>query len=381
MSTQRSFWTKNFTLLFGSNALLFMVYNMQVPVLPLFGKFLGLSASQIGLFVGTIMFAAMVVRLFSGKLLTIFSKKTLLLVGVLLYLFTSIGYPLLTPFAFLIALRILNGVGHGLGTTYFATAAADELPMNRLGEGMGYFGVSSMLTASLAPLIALPIAQHLGYNAFFITCIIILAFPVLMLFFMTPKPVATTNTATSLRSSFDIAFLPQCLLVFCLGVIMNGVAAYTTLFAQQRHVTTIAWFFFAAAVVGVLMRPFVGNLFDQRGPFIIMIPSVVCLIVGLLLIINVHTGWQLILAGVFYGAADGAIFPTAQSWVLKRAGMAKRESATGMFLNSYDFGMGAGAFVLGKVIDLSSYTAMFWGLLGFTGLYLLLTLYFAYRKV
>lgn len=165
MSTQRSFWTKNFTLLFGSNALLFMVYNMQVPVLPLFGKFLGLSASQIGLFVGTIMFAAMVVRLFSGKLLTIFSKKTLLLVGVLLYLFTSIGYPLLTPFAFLIALRILNGVGHGLGTTYFATAAADELPMNRLGEGMGYFGVSSMLTASLAPLIALPIAQHLGYNA------------------------------------------------------------------------------------------------------------------------------------------------------------------------------------------------------------------------
>lgn len=137
-----------------------------------------------------------------------------------------------------------------------------------------------------------------------------------MLFFMTPKPVATTNTATSLRSSFDIAFLPQCLLVFCLGVIMNGVAAYTTLFAQQRHVTTIAWFFFAAAVVGVLMRPFVGNLFDQRGPFIIMIPSVVCLIVGLLLIINVHTGWQLILAGVFYGAADGAIFPTAQSWSL-----------------------------------------------------------------
>lgn len=147
MASARTFWTKNFMLLFGGNALLFMVYNMQVPVLPLYGKSLGLSASQIGLFVGTIMFAAMVVRLFSGRLLQYFKKKTLLITAVLLYLAASICYPLFTPFLILITFRLLNGIGHGLGTTYFATAAADELPLNRLGEGMGYFGVSSMLTA------------------------------------------------------------------------------------------------------------------------------------------------------------------------------------------------------------------------------------------
>lgn len=125
MASSRSFWTKNFILLFGGNALLFMVYNMQVPVLPLYGKSLGMSASQIGLFVGTIMFAAMVVRLFSGRLLQYFQKKTLLLAAVSLYLIASICYPLFTPFFILITFRLLNGIGHGLGTTYFATAAAD----------------------------------------------------------------------------------------------------------------------------------------------------------------------------------------------------------------------------------------------------------------
>lgn len=381
MTPRRSFWTKNFTLLFGGNALLFMVYNMQVPVLPLYGKSLGMSASQIGLFVGAIMFSALIVRLFSGRLLLHFKKKTLLIVGVLLYLLTSVCYPLFTPFLVLVGFRLLNGIGHGLGTTYFATAAADELPLNRLGEGMGYFGVSSMLTASLAPLIALPIAQQISFNAFFITCIIILVAAVGMLAFITPhvKPVQATNT--SIFAGFDRDILPQSLLIFCLGIIMSGVMAYIAIFAENRHVHGTAWFFFAAAIVGVVLRPIVGNLFDKRGPFFVLLPAVVCLIASLALIFILRSQWQLILSGVFFGAAEGAIFPTAQSWVLKVAGNARRESATGMFLNCYDFGMGIGAYLLGKVVDITSYATMFQVLLWFTLVYLLLTLYYSRRKV
>ncbi len=45
-----SYWSRNFSLILIGNALLFMVYNMQVPVLPLFGKKLGLTPAQIGIF-------------------------------------------------------------------------------------------------------------------------------------------------------------------------------------------------------------------------------------------------------------------------------------------------------------------------------------------
>ncbi|WP_054656293.1 MFS transporter [Secundilactobacillus silagei] len=195
MASKRSIWSKNFILLMAGDALLFMVYNMQVPVLPLYGKSLGMSASQIGLFVGAIMFAAMVVRLFSDRLLHYFKKKTLLIAGVLLYLAASVCYPLFTAFAPLIAFRLLNGIGHGLGTTYFATAAADELPLNRMGEGIGYFGISSMFSASIAPLVALPIAQKISFNAFFLTCILILILAMGMLAFIKPKvkPVVATK--------------------------------------------------------------------------------------------------------------------------------------------------------------------------------------------
>ncbi|GAX00734.1 MFS transporter [Secundilactobacillus silagei] len=380
MASKRSIWSKNFILLMAGDALLFMVYNMQVPVLPLYGKSLGMSASQIGLFVGAIMFAAMVVRLFSDRLLHYFKKKTLLIAGVLLYLAASVCYPLFTAFAPLIAFRLLNGIGHGLGTTYFATAAADELPLNRMGEGIGYFGISSMFSASIAPLVALPIAQKISFNAFFLTCILILILAMGMLAFIKPKVKPVVATKKTRLAGIQKDFLPQSLLIFCLGLIQSGVLSYIALFAEIRHVHGTAWFFFTAAIVGVALRPIVGNLFDQRGPFFVLLPSVIGLIISFILICTLHSQWQLILAGVFFGAADGAIFPTVQSWVLKAAGKERRESATGQFLNCYDFGMGIGAYLLGKVIDISNYATMFQVILYFTIAYLFFTLFYARRK-
>jgi len=113
------------------------------------------------------MFAALVTRLFVPWFSNQFSKKVLLMVGIFLYLLAAVGYPLLGSFGLLVLLRLFNGLGHGLTTTYFATSAADELPHQKIGEGMGYFGIGTMVTASLAPLLALAVVQHYSFQAFF----------------------------------------------------------------------------------------------------------------------------------------------------------------------------------------------------------------------
>ncbi|MFC6179730.1 MFS transporter [Lactiplantibacillus daowaiensis] len=353
-----SYWNRNFILILIGNALLFMVYNMQVPVLPLYGKKLGLTPSQIGIFVGAIMFAALVTRLFvpwfSGK----FSKKVLLVVGILLYLVASIGYPLLGSFGLLVLLRLFNGLGHGITTTYFATSAADELPHQKIGEGMGYFGIGTMVTASLAPLLALAVVHQYGFTAFFMTCIGVLAASMVTILGTTPHRHETVKTATK-APVFDLKFLPQCSLVFILGVLMSGVMTFTPIYAQVRHLSAISGFFFVAAIAGVVIRPIVGHTFDRRGPRLILLLSTVLLTLGMLLIAWVNHNWLLLLAGVFYGVADGAIYPTLQAWIFKVTTIENRDTATGMFLNSYDLGMGLGAVVLGSVVELVSYQGMF----------------------
>jgi len=359
MQKQKTYWTRNFILILLGNALLFMVYNMQVPVLPLYGKHLGLSPAQIGIFVGAIMFASLVTRLFIPWFSAKFSKRGLLIGGILLYLVASVGYPLLSGFGLLVLLRLFNGLGHGLTTTYFATSAAAELPMGKIGEGMGYFGIGTMVTASLAPLLALGVVHRYGFTAFFLTCVLTL-FAAMLTIVGTRRVTAPTPKSPTSAPVFDAQFLPQCGLVFVLGILMSGVMTFTPIYAQLRHLTGISGCFFVAAIAGVVIRPIVGRTFDRRGPRLLLLVSTVLLTIGMVLIALVDRNWILLTAGVFYGVADGAIYPTLEAWIFKVTTLANRDTATGMFLNAYDLGMGLGAVILGWVVEAVAYQGMFW---------------------
>lgn len=370
---QTSYWSRNFILILIGNALLFMVYNMQVPVLPLYGKHLGMSPAQIGIFVGAIMFAALITRLFVPWFSSRFSKKVLLVVGILLYLLAAVGYPLLGSFGLLVFLRLFNGLGHGITTTYFATSAAAELPNDKIGEGMGYFGIGTMVTASLAPLLALDLVHRHGFATFFLACIVIL-FVAMLAIFGTSKPTQRPVETAIKAPVFDSQFLPQCGLVFILGVLMSGVMTFTPIYAEMRHLSVISGFFFIAAIAGVVIRPIVGRTFDHQGPRVILLLSTVLLTGGMVVLAFMDHNWLLLVAGVLYGVADGAIYPTLQAWIFKETTLANRDTATGMFLNSYDLGMGLGAVVLGWVVEAVGYQAMFLVLTAVAAVYIALAL-------
>lgn len=360
----------------------FMVYNMQVPVLPLSGEKIGLNSTEIGIFVGSLMFAGLIARYFANNLAMLFQKRNLLLMGIFLYLPAAIFFPFTSSFFFLVILRATNGLGHGLATTFFATAAADELPDKHLGTGMGYFGVGQMLSASIAPIIALGIVRHISYNAFFVACTLFIVLAIILLLLTKKRTTVKIPEKEKYlqKRHFVPGFWKQNVLVFFLGIIMSGIMAFTAIYVNQQNLTAIAWFFVIAAIAGIAIRPATGRLFDIKGPFQVLLPATFSLIISILLIIYSKTNLTLIIAGVFYGAADGAVFPTLQAWVLKEAGTEKREAAVGMFFNFYDLGMGLGSTILGKVINLSSYRAMFYFLTLIATMYFFSCLFFSKTK-
>jgi len=152
---------------------------------------------------------------------------------------------------------------------------------------------------------------------------------------------------------------------------MSGVMTFTPIYAQLRHLTAISGFFFVAAIAGVVIRPIVGRTFDQRGPRLILMISKGLLLMGGILIAVVTSNWLLIVAGIYYGVADRAIYPTFQAWLFKVTTLDNRDTATGMFLNAYDLGMGLGAVSLGWLVEGVTYQGMFWVLalvaLGYIG--------------
>ncbi len=66
----------------------------------------------------------------------------------------------------------LQGMGFAIATTASATAAADVLPMSRLGEGIGYYGLGQAIAMSIGPALAMFLVStdpaenlYLGFSA------------------------------------------------------------------------------------------------------------------------------------------------------------------------------------------------------------------------
>ncbi len=77
-------WSLSFIFIVISNALVFMIFEMLLPTLPLFVTAIGGEASQVGLVTGVFMLSAIFIRPFAGILATKFDKKLLLILGTLI---------------------------------------------------------------------------------------------------------------------------------------------------------------------------------------------------------------------------------------------------------------------------------------------------------
>lgn len=378
LAKRESFWTKNFILLLLSNGLLFMVFDMLVPTLPLFAQRIGCTAPQIGIVVGSFTISAMIIRLFASKFLAFFNQKYILLTSVLLCMLATACYEIATGFSILIAFRLLHGFGHGISSTYFATMSAEELPPHKLGEGLGYFGVGETICISVAPMIGLAILNKFNFTILFILGSAILLLSAIMLLFTKDKKPQATPVPKNKKNTLKIIekkILPQCILILLIGIVISGIMSYLSLYAEQQQINNVAWFFFIAAISGLFIRIISGRIFDRKGPIYVLIPSGICLIMAMLLIAYAQTEFILNIAGLFYGVAFGAIFPTIQAWVISKVDVSSREEAVGSFLNFFDFGLGFGAFILGVIINMTSYKSMYLILILFILTYMGLSTY------
>lgn len=385
ISNGKSFWTRNFIFLLISNALLFMVFEMLTPTLPLLAESLGCSPSQIGLVIGAFTISAMIARPFCSIFTNFIDKKYILFIGVLITMLSTGSYMVSTGIGILITLRLIHGFGFGIATTYYVTLASEQLPHNQIGEGMGYFGIGETICMSIGPMVGIALLNKLNFKGLFSFGAIILLIAVLLILGIDRRAVTKKKLAKSKKISyklFEKRVLLQSFLIFLIGVVVSGVMTYLTLFAKQQGISTVAWFFFIAAITGILIRVVSGKMFDEKGPLYVLIPSAICLIIGIVLIAYSRSELQLNIAGIFYGVAFGSIFPAIQAWVLSMVPVEDREDAMSTFLSCFDIGIGGGAIFLGIIVQGTSYKTMYLSSIIFIAAFLALIIYLdKFKKV
>ena len=143
------------------NLFVFMSFQMLIPTLPPYIQSLGASGLEIGLVTSLFSIGAILIRPFIGFMLEYKTRKPLVLIGVVLLLLITVIYPLSQVVVIFLLFRFVHGLAWGWSTTVNGTAAVDVVPNSRLGEGMGYFGLSITLGMIIAPSLGTVSYTHL----------------------------------------------------------------------------------------------------------------------------------------------------------------------------------------------------------------------------
>ncbi|TGB02677.1 MFS transporter [Halobacillus salinus] len=359
-------WTWPFIFLVLANLFTFMSFQMLLPNLPPYIESIGGSNVQIGLITTTFAFAAILIRPFIGHLLSTRPRKVLVLIGSIALLIMTALYPITQIVTVLLVIRFIHGIAWGWSTTVNGTAAVDLVPRRRVGEGMGYFGLSVTIGMIMAPSLGIYLYQNYTFDLLVwisvgLGIIAVALFSVTS--FVTPKSVYE-NQKNPQKFSFFGSLIEKNSRYPALVTLLNtfgygSVVTYIVIFGNEQGLSGTFLFYFFNAVLATVTRPITGRYFDRKGPWkLIMICSVISF-AAMWVLSFASSNLHLIIAGALFGIGFGSMMPALQAWVISKTTTERSGIANGMYYSSIDLGIGSSALILGFIYQFVETATLF----------------------
>ena len=358
---KKSIWTREFILIALINMTTFFGFNMTTVGMPVYVAKLGATDLVSGLVITLTTAAALLVRPFTGLMLDRYGRKSILLISIGVMMVSIAAYAVFPVLGIILVLRLLQGVGWGLGSTATATIAADVIPKNRFAEGMGYFALASALATALAPALSVALIQNVSVQPMIIIAAGCTALSFVLAIFQHSGKITATEHKSKLRLSglFDKRALLPASAMFMLGCAFASVTAFIALHGETRGVQNIYLYFTVYAVVTIVTRPIIGKLIDKTGFFMPGILSALGVAVTLVMISFSTNIFMFCVAGVFAGLGMGTGMGTLQTMAVASVPAERRGVATSTFLFGVDAGIAAGAAIAGVAAEVLGYAGMY----------------------
>jgi MFS family permease len=351
--------TPTFALLWGASFAVFLSFYLLLPILPVRALGLGMGEVAVGLVIGAFAFASMVLKPWAGWVLDWRGRRTILIAGAALFVLASLAYPATRSAAGFLIVRLVHGAGMGLFPTAAVAAVADLAPVARRGEAMGLFGMAANLGLALGPPLGGAVEARVGFTGL---CLLagILAAVGLGLSLRVPE----TGRAIA-RPPFRVTdlFAPRALhpaaITFLLFLHYGAVTTFLPLLARERSLGSPGLFFTLMAVALLVVRTRAGQLSDRYGRGAVVAPALALVAASLLVVGTARSPWALYGAGLLFGLGLGAAQPALMAWAADLVPAADRGKAMATFYTAWELGIGLGAVLLGFLLVVASFDALF----------------------
>jgi MFS family permease len=347
-----SLWTPAFSRLLAAGS----AYGFAFSSFHLMPKYLavefGATPSQIGAVAGVFGLSSVLTSIAVGSCM--FAASALLLAA------TSLGFAMVHAMGPAIyMLRFVQGIAFTMQMATFSTLVAELAPAERLGEAVGLAGSSMLVMNAVAPAVDEPLAHAVGWSAAFVlAALLAIASAILVL---------ETNGARRVlhddRGSLLQVWKRSTTRIYGAVTLLTAIA-FATMFtflqpaalgAGYRNVSS---FFVAYASAACAVRLLAGWLPDRYGRHRVAVAAMVPYTL-VVLWVAFEGPTSLVAIGGVFGLAHGVFFPALNSLALEHTRPSERGRLMTVFAGTFNLGAWGAAAVLGPVIEIAGYPALF----------------------
>ena len=358
-----SLYRRPFVLLCASSFFFYLSSQLILPVVPLYAAELGGREADVGLIVGVFAFSAMVFRPLAGWLADRVGRRPLVLLGPAVFAGASLAYPVVGSIPTLLLLRVLHGVGMGVGPTAATVVVADLAPVERRGEALGVFGLTMTAGMAFAPYLGIELMRRSGFDSTFVVAAAIAAAGVIAAWALPETRPATARAARAPLSPgelFSARALYPAAMVVALCFTFGGIVSFLPLHAARAGLGNPGLFYTVFALTAVVVRWSAGRLADGLGRRLVIVPSLALAGLGLVALASASGPAWLAAAAVLYGIGFGAGQPALMAMTTDRVAPEARGRAMGTFFTAWELGISGGSVLLGVCAARAGYPAMWW---------------------
>ena len=356
---------------------------------------MGQGATLAGILAAVFSASAAVARIACGPVIDNVGRVVVMLGGTLCLFVGTILPAFVSDTTVFTLCRILQGIGFSAATTASATAASDVLPLSRLGEGIGYYGLGQALAMSIGPALALFLVNtnpaenlYLGMSAMAALAIV---FTLLCRYEKNPTRLPETSSYRQrieceaagdangegaaeaeaeaeapkvpakkegfLKSFFEPRAVPGMLPMLVLSPAFGFGIFFMGLYGTSLGYAGAGLFYTVSAIAMIAVRLVSKAFMDRVAPFKIMTFTVLFGLIGFAMVFFAGQSELLFYAaGIPYGLCLGIAIPLNQSVAVKNTPAERWGAANAIYLLASDIGIGVASAVWGVVNDAAGFS-------------------------
>ena len=359
-------FTPRFFIMCAYTFTVFVSVFQLLPTAPYHVLDLGGGTTAAGLFLGFLTYSSAISAPFTGSIGDrIGQRRVLIAVSLILSVFTA-------SYAFITDHRVLLGVVivHGLFWSGLLSASGaymtSTLPPSRRAEGLGYWGLSSVVAVGAAPVIGFWVYSQ-GWTAL---CIEITTLNLLMAVIAWRLPddhhgahgrEAASDTPVEHAPHHHIEWR---VLLLSIGLALisfayGSLTSFSALYADWLGISPRSLFLSAMAVSMLFARLLLGRSLDRIGHRRVLLRCLLVPPIGLALLAFANGPVVFAIAAMIFGIGFGLMHPAFTAYVMNHVSFARRGAAYGAMIAAFDTGIGTGSSMMGWLVHHVGYRPAF----------------------